>query len=254
MFSACIQPLCLVVMRMTFLSPQNLHQNPISNQTSSLSIILLKEFVDRAGMKLYPNKCFTFGNKVVKACIPDITQHHTQFRLVGGSIKLSSQVGVRELELDRRASWQRTIDNIRLLPVGWARKVKIIRSSMAKLTFGQGIHELSLNKEQYRKLRAAIIRCLMNESFYDSSPGIIFSVLAPPSLDADFALHLAAFMLIKRMKPSEAHKNRLSVIVSNHASAIKHGGPPARIVQLLRHPVFRRTMQDFLNNRLDEHK
>lgn len=195
-------------------------------------------------MKLNPNKCFTFGNKVVKACVPDITQHHTQFRLVGGSIKLSSQVGATELELDRRASWQRTIDNIRLLPVRWARKVKVIRSSMAKLTFSQGTHELSLNKDQYRKLRATVIRCLLNESFYDSSPGIIFSVLAPPSLDAD----LAAFMLIKRMNPAEAHKNRLSVI------AIKHGGPPARIVQLLRHPVFHRTMQDFLNNRLDEHK
>jgi len=68
-----------------------------------------QRFADRAGMKLNPKKCFTFGNNVVKAAIPDITQHHSHFRLVGGSIKLSSQVGATELELDRRASWQRTI-------------------------------------------------------------------------------------------------------------------------------------------------
>lgn len=37
------------------------------------------------------------------------------------------------------------------------------------------------------------MRCLLNETYYDASPSIVFSVLAPPSLDAEFVLQLAAF-------------------------------------------------------------
>ena len=61
------------------------------------------------------------------------------------------------------------------------------------MTFAQGMHELYLNKDHSRKLGASVVRCLLNETYYDASPAIVFSVLAPPSLDAEFALQLSAF-------------------------------------------------------------
>jgi|Cyp1metagenome_2_1107374.scaffolds.fasta_scaffold35434_3 hypothetical protein len=69
---------------------------------------------------------------------------------------------------------------------------------MGKLTFGQGTHTLSLGKDDKRSLRASVIRCLLSQLFYDSSPTIIFTLLAPPAVDPEFAMHFSAFSLIRR--------------------------------------------------------
>jgi len=107
---------------------------------------------------------------------------------LGATRLADSQAGATELEQSRRESWQRIIQTIAL-----TRKVQTIQSFLPKMTFAQGMHELYLNKDHSRKLGASVVRCLLNETYYDASPAIVFSVLAPPSLDAEFALQLSAF-------------------------------------------------------------
>lgn len=107
---------------------------------------------------------------------------------MGATRLADSQAGATELEQSRRESWQRIIQTIAL-----TRKVQTIQSFLPKMTFAQGMHELYLNKDHSRKLGASVVRCLLNETYYDASPAIVFSVLAPPSLDAEFALQLSAF-------------------------------------------------------------
>ena len=60
------------------------------------------------------------------------------------------------------------------------------------LVLGQGTHTLHLDQNLARSLRACVFRTLLNTTFYDASPGIIFSLLAPPILDPEFGLHYAA--------------------------------------------------------------
>ena len=47
-------------------------------------------FVASCGMTLNHSKCFTFGRKSASDCIPAIQSHRSQFRLVGGSVKLDN--------------------------------------------------------------------------------------------------------------------------------------------------------------------
>ena len=41
-------------------------------------------------------------------------------------------------------------------------------------------------------LRASVIKSLLNTSDYSASPKVIFCLLAPPALEAEYALHLSA--------------------------------------------------------------
>lgn len=125
---------------------------------------------------------------------------------------------------------------------------------MAQLTFGQGTHTSYCNRDDKRSLRASVIRCLLNQKYYDSSPGIVFALLSPPSIDPDFALNLSAFMLIKRMRPTPASRQQLCEQVTTSQKRPNIDGPLDRIRQLLDNPVYHQTMHDFLNNNLDERK
>ena len=162
------------------------------------------EFVQQSGMQLNENKCITFGDKCVSALLPQIDSHKTQFRLVGASIKLDKKPAWTQLERDRKEKWQSTIHNSGKRPVGWFSKVKIIQSTMGKLTFGQGTHTLHMGKDDKRSLTASIIRCLLNQHLYDSSPAIIFTILSPPTVDPDFPYILQLFRSYAECVPRDA--------------------------------------------------
>ncbi len=205
-------------------------------------------FISSCGMTINHSKCFTFGHKCVVDSIPAIQSHRSQFRLVGGSIKLDNKSSWTKLEEERVNKWKSTVCNIRALPTGWFTKVKILKATSTQVTWGQGTHKmLSL-----RGLRACVVRTLLNETFYDASPGIIFSILAPPSIDPDFSLHLSAFMLVNRLYADSAARAKLCATLTSPPAAYEPDGPIARMRQLDNHPVFKNTMHTFLNGHLHE--
>ena len=140
---------------------------------------LTAKFITRSGMTMNLSKCFTFGHKCVLDTIPAIQSHKSQFRLVGGSIKLDNKSSWTKLEEGRVTKWKSTVGNIRTLPTGWFTKVNVLKASSSQLTWGQGTRKLNFSSQTLRGLRACVIRTLLNESFYDCSPGIIFSILFP---------------------------------------------------------------------------
>ena len=174
------------------------HESP-QHQTQQLSKIVcpnfitsLPNFIRDAGMTLNQDKSFTFGHKSITAVIPCVKSHKHQFRLVGGSVSVNQKGSWTELEQSRQRTWQNTTERIRHLPVCWFTKVKILQSARTQLSFGQGTHTWHLDQNLARSLRACVFRTLLNTTFYDASPGIIFSLLAPPILDPEFGLHYAA--------------------------------------------------------------
>lgn len=211
-------------------------------------------FVASCGMTINHSKCFTFGHKCVSDCIPAIPSHRSQFRLVGGSVKLDNKQSWTKLEEERVDKWKTTVACIRALPTGWFTKVNILKATSTQLTWGQGTHKLHFNPQFLRTLRACVIRTLLNVSFYDASPGIIFSVLAPPSIDPDYALNLSAFMLAKRVFNNSSSLAKLRGILSTPPARTEHDGPIARLRQLFDHPVFKNTMRNFLSGRLHEQR
>jgi hypothetical protein len=211
------------------------------------------EFIRDAGMTLNQNKSFTFGHKSITAAIPSIKSHQQQFRLVGGSVSVTQKGSWTELEKSRQRTWQSTTDRIRHLPVGWFTKVKILQSTRTQLSFGQGTHTLHLDKNLARSLRACAIRTLLNTTFYDASPGIIFSLLAPPTLDPEFGLHYAACQLIFRIFQKRTDHLQIFHQITDPHHQIVMDGPISRIKQLFEHPVFKQTIDDFLHHRLNFH-
>ena len=196
-------------------------------------------FVASCGMTINHSKCFTFGHKCVVDCIPVIQSHRSQFRLVGGSVKLDNKSSWTKLEEERVNKWKFTVGNIRALPTGWFTKVKILKATSTQLTWGQGTHKLNFTLQTLRSLRACVIRTLLNTTFYDASPGIIFSILTPPSVDPEFSLHLSAFMLVKRVFADRSTRDSLCTKLTSPPATNEPDGPIARMRQLYNHPVFK---------------
>lgn len=113
---------------------------------------------------------------------------------------------------------------------------------------------MNFTSQALRSLRACVIRTLFNVSFYDSSPGIIFSLLAPPSLDPEFSLHLSAFLRIKRVFKDRAARIKLCATLKSPPVANEPDCPTARMRQMYKHPVFKDTMHKFLNDRIHEQR
>ena len=212
------------------------------------------EFISDAGMDINPNKCFTFGHKSVSGCVRKIPFHKNEFRLVGGSIKLTNKTCWTELEQTRADKWKITVGNVRSLPVSWQQKVHILQSCMSQLTFGQGTHQLHIASQTLTTLRATVIRTLLNRNFYDASPGIIFTILATPSIEPEFAMHCAALMLVFRNLNTSQQKHQALELITNKAVHLPLDGPLNRLRQLYEHEVYHETLHEFLNERLDIHK
>lgn len=62
---------------------------------------LTAKFITSSGMTINLSKCFTFGHKCVARSIPAIQLHKSQFRLVGGSVKLDNKSTWTKLEAER---------------------------------------------------------------------------------------------------------------------------------------------------------
>ena len=119
-------------------------------------------FVASCGMTINHSKRFTFGHKCVVDCIPVIQSHRSQFRLVGGSVKLDNKSSWTKLEEERVNKWKFTVGNIPALPTGWFTKVKILKATSTQLTWGQGTHKMNFSLQTLRSLRACVVRTLLN--------------------------------------------------------------------------------------------
>ena len=176
-----------------------------------------------------------------------------QFRLVGGSIKINQKSGWTGLEKSRICTWTKSIENVRLLPISWQQKVQIIQSLMSQLTFGQGTHQLHVTPQNATSLRATVIRALLNSTFYDASPAIIFTVLSKPAIEPVFAMHLAALQLIFRIV-TNPDKQKVLDYISDPQATFPVDSPLSRMHQLYHHDVYHQVLHDFLNNRLQQNK
>ena len=209
-------------------------------------------FSKLAGMTISKKKSFTFGNKNLKNMVPEIDEHKTTFKLVGCSIKIPNTLMWTALEKQRQHAWQYSVNHIQLLPIPWQHKTRIIQSMMAKLSFGQGMRSFFTSKDNLRAMRAVVVRALLNVQNYNSAPFAIFALLASPSLDPEFNLHLSAFNLIRRMHPNLAEVNKLRLALQNFPANLD--GPTARVQQLIQHPVFGPTVNRFLQGQLNPQK
>ena len=125
---------------------------------------------------------------------------------------------------------------------------------MSQLTFGQGTHKLHLPPNSATSLRATVIRTLLNATFYDASPAIIFTILAKPSVDPEFALNVAAIQLFIRSITRHEDKLRILRLIIPQNQDFPVDGPIARFHHLYRNEIYHDTIHKFLNNQLDKHK
>ena len=212
------------------------------------------DFISTSGMAFDPDTCFTFGHPSVPGSIGSIQNHKSQHRLVGGSIELDKKKGWTEVEQKRAETWQKRIENIRFLPIGWFQNLTLIDRIMSRLTFGQGTHKLHLPSQSATSLRATVIRTVLNATFYDASPAIIFTILAKPSVDPEFALNIATIHLFIRSISRCDDKQRILNLIIQQNQTFPIDGPIARFHQLYHHEINHDTIHKFLNNHLDKHK
>ena len=212
------------------------------------------EFTQATGAQINNDKSFVFGSKSVQGSVPDLPNYKHTFRLVGGSVKLSAGQSWTPLERERGERWVQTVRQVRRLPVGWFAKVKILRSTVPKLTFGQGTHTLPVARDYMRHLRAEMVRSLFNMNDYSLSPQTVFTLLAPPALEPAFALQLAAFRLVQRVCNTPRSRRILVQQLASTRQQPPSDGPLARILQLKALPSFKPLVEDFLHNRLEGDK
>ena len=207
-----------------------------------------QQFTSVAGLCISKSKTFTFGNNSFKQSVAQIQDHQTVFRLVGCCVKISHSPSWSPIEQKRLVDWTKVVQRVQNLPQSWQVKTHILQSVMSKLTYGQGMKMLHVSKDTMRSMRATVVRALLNTWNYNSAPNIIFSFLAPPSIDPAFALPLSAFLLFKR---SEMKHDLLQKLNSEIPLA---DGPLASAKQLFNSPFFGPTMKAFLENQLQENK
>ena len=154
------------------------------------------------------------------------------------------------LEQQRSHKWLRTVANVGHMPVGWFTKVKVLRATMSQLTYAQGTHVLPVARDHMRHLRATVVRALFHVRDYSLSPHAVFALLAPPSLEPNFALQLSAFQLTQRVHCTSASRRDLASRLAAAGRASLPDGPLARAQQLMYHPVFKASFQAFLRGQL----
>ena len=206
-----------------------------------------RRFVDLTGGHINCDKSFSFGHQSLKGSVPSLPNHEQHFRLTGGTVKMSQKACWSQLEQSRATKWNRTVNTIRHLPVGWFTKVTCVQRAMPQLTFAQGTHQLHVGRDQVRHLRADVIRCLLDQDFYIASPWAVFALIAPPSLEPEFALQNAALSLLKRVLSShckaQAFRERLET------SRDTCDGPYARAAQLNASSIYGPVVNDILQQR-----
>ena len=186
-----------------------------------------QRFADLSGLRISVPKSFSFGDTQLKGKIPGLRNHQTEFRLTGGSVKIGNAKKWTVLEKKRASKWCETVSNIGKLPFGWFAKVKKIQQVMPQLTNGQGTHALAASWVTLRSLRAECVRSLLGTKDYSASPLMVFTLLAPPSLEPEFALQYAALGLFKRfLKCPTARRQLQNALASHPASCACGAGAP----------------------------
>ena len=191
-------------------------------------------FTQATGAQINNDKSFVFGPKSVQGAVPDLPNYKHTFRLVGGRVKLSAGQSWTPLERELGDRWVQTVRQVRRLPVGWFAKVKILRGTVPKLTFGQGTHTFPVARDYMPHLRAEMIRSLFNINDYSLFAQMVFTLLAPPALEPAFAKQLAAFRLVQREYNTPQSRRTLVQQLARARQEPPSDGPLARILQLNR--------------------
>ena len=80
-----------------------------------------------------------------------------------------------------------------------------------------------------------MVRALLNVDSYSASPLVVFALLAPPSLEPECAMNMAALRLLRRFANSPTHASQLQIQLSKQQS---FDGPFARAQQLQQSPIY----------------
>ena len=95
-------------------------------------------------------------------------------------------------------------------------------------------------------LRAKVVRALLDVDDYSASPYVLFALLAPPSLEPEFAMQLSALRLFIRSVQSPAQARAAA---RQLASPQPFDGPYARLQQLRDSPVYGPVVQAVVQSR-----
>ena len=102
-----------------------------------------------------------------------------------------------------------------------------------------------------RHLRSNCVCALLNTDNYSASAWALFALLAPPSLEPEFALQSAALNLVLRAYRTPAMRRQLATDLG--ARPPIREGPTARVRQLHDFPVFEQVITDMLADRALPH-
>ena len=204
------------------------------------------QFVTRSGLKLNCVKSFSFGHQSLRGCIPSLPNHKRSFRLTGGTVKLDAKPCWTQLEKLKAAKWSSNVASIRRMPVGWFTKVKWLQRVSPQLIWAQGTRSLASTRDVARTLRAQVVRALLDVDHYSASPHVVFALLAPPSLEPECAMNMAALPLFKRSVQCPSHAQTAA---EQLAAPQPFDGPYARAQQLRASPVSGPIVQALVQNR-----
>ena len=199
---------------------------------------LSRAFAESIGAQFCPRKTCTFGDSAVEGTVPGISTHSADLRLVGGSI-LAGEAGLSPSALDeaRRDKWSMTISRIRLLPVSWQQRCRILQSTVTQAVWGHGTHPGYWSKDSLRTLRTQVLAALWQGEHWLASPLLVLTLLAPPAIDPSFAFPFQCICTLGRLLclPRVLHLVRRLFALGPGSP-----GPVGRLHNILRdHPCFR---------------
>ena len=178
-------------------------------------------FEKQAGVAINSDKSFTFGHTCLKDQIGELAYSAT-FRLVGGSVVTASRRTMTQLDDSRVQKWKTTVQRVRHVPCGFFTKIRVLRSCVGQLHWGQGTHVQRFPRDQPTqsscRYGALLAKCLL---LFCKSSGSLQS-LVPPMLDPHFGLPFAALKGFERMRAVNAE--RFSQLVCQLSSDIRPRG------------------------------
>ena len=206
----------------------------------------VRAFASFTGGLLNNDKCFTYGSSAVANGLPAISHHKDTFRLVGGSFNCGTQSSWTPLLQQRVDGWLASVSACSKLPLGWRDRLRAQQQLLSKLTWGQGTHELSIPKSRLQTMRASITRAVLRIKYYSLTPMVLFSVVAPPTLEPLFALQFAALQALQRFCRDPVQKQFLVQHLA--APGLRQRGPLGRAQQFANDPIYDPALRHILSH------
>ena len=169
-----------------------------------------QNFASAAGLTINPGKTVTFGHNCPQDTLPSIETHEDVFKLTGAVVKVTQKNCWTERGPRCPERWMATTQAIRSLPVEWFAETPTLQQRIPQVSWGHGTHKLAFTKPELRTMRANTVRRLLNADDYCASPLMIFTILAPPSLDPEFCWHFSAMRATKRSLDRAAHLQKFT--------------------------------------------